>query len=222
MKLHVKLVSVALAIAMGTSLEAQTLDWGSEVFSDIVDSTGETLDNTFVFEIGAFLDGFVPDESNVGSWHANWRVFDQAAYNPDAGYFTSTVRMRDDGTSDSPYQTPGAPSFEGLGGYLWVRNADTPGEGTEWLLTRADTWVYPTALPGCCDNETAAQWSVSDLDSGDVPKWGNQGGVIGPGSYSTTGPHTLQTFTVVPEPSSVLLALCGGAVAMRRRRMRVS
>ena len=203
-------------------LAAQQLNWGSTVGaldgSTIVDSTGAALDNTFVFELGAFLDGFTPDESNVDDWITNWRVFDQAAYNSGDIYFTGTANMLDDGTSDSPDQTSGAPSFEGLQAYIWIRNSDLAEEGSEWLLTRADSWTFPTATPGCCDNQGVVEWSVSDLDSGDIPVWGNQGGYEGGGSYTTTGPYTLQTYTFVPEPSSLLLAAVSGLLVFRRRR----
>lgn len=218
MKRFFMLLTVISCLLAGSRLSAQTLNWGSEVFSDLADSNGITLDDTFVFELGAFLDGFIPDETNVDAWASNWRVFDQAAYNQSLGYFTSTVQMLDNGTSDSAYSTGGAMSFEGLSAYLWVRNSDDPVEGTEWLLTRSDAWVFPTAVPGCCDNEVPLQWSVSDLDGGDIPNWGNQGGIIGPGEYTVTGPYTLQTFTFVPEPSAAALAFVGICACFLRRK----
>ena len=209
----------ALAISCaGSLLHSQTLDWGSEVFSDLVNSEGQVLDNTFIFEIGAFTDGFTPDENNVQDWVTNWRAFDRAAYDSFFGYFTSTVQMLDDGTSASPHASSGAPSFEGLNGYLWVRNSDSPEEGTEWFLARADSWVFPNAIPGCCDNEIPFQWSVSDLELTNVPVWGSQGGTSGAGEYTTTGPHSLQTFTFVPEPSSLAMAGMAACLLLRRRR----
>lgn len=240
MKIHLALLAAAFLVATGSRARSQTLDWGSEVFSNLYDSKGQTLDNAFVFEIGAFVDGFVPETQNVSSWLANWRVFDRAAYAPGLGYFTKwstetdTLRMMDDGTSNSPYMTPGSLSFEGLNAYLWIRKGDLPEEGSEWLLTRADNWVFPTATPGCCDNETPVQWSVSDLDDNDTPVWGRQGGYTdqndpyvstGSGVFTGTGPNTypgsstLQTFTFVPEPSTlVMTAFAGCGMALRRRR----
>jgi hypothetical protein len=201
----------------------QTLDWGSPVATDIVDSQGNPITNLFVIEIGAFVDGFTPDETNVNDWFSNWRIFDAATYNPTLMYFTSVASMNDDGTSTSPHSTAGF-SFEGLDAFLWIRRGDTPVEGNEWLLTRAvssdpsATWEFPDAVPGCCDNEPNLQWSVSDLDGDDIPGWGSQGGVHGDGIYTVTGGYTLQTYTFIPEPSSLAFVALSAAMLLRRRR----
>lgn len=208
---------LAIGILLTVSARAQTINWGSEVFSDLTDSNGVTLDDLFVFEIGAFKSGFVPLESNTGEWLDHWQVFDRAAYNPEAGYFTGTTRMKDDGTAASLWMTPGALSFEGLEAFLWIRKGDEPVPGNEWLLARADNWTFPTAAPGCCDNELPVEWSVSDL-AAEVPRWGRQGGAQGPGEHSDPGAHTLQTYTFVPEPSVMVLAALAGACGVWRRR----
>lgn len=213
------LPSAAVVLLVSASpLAAQQLNWGSEIGSSLVDSTGAVLDHTFVFELGTFASGFTPAVGNVDDWAANWLVFDQASYNSGLGYFTSTVLMEDDGTSDSPFATLGAPSFEGLDAFLWIRNDDDPVEGSEWLLTRADSWVFPNAIPGCCDNGVPIEWSVSDLEIANVPVWGNQDGIEGAGAYTTTGGYTLQTYTFVPEPGSLLLTVMAGCLALRRKR----
>lgn len=205
---------------------AQQLNWGSAAFSDLVDSKGAVLDATFVFEIGAFNAGFTPTESNLSDWRSNWQVFDRAAYNGVeepiddgiSGYFTGTARMLDDGRSNSSFMTPSAPSFEGLDGYLWVRKGDHPIPGSEWLVIRSDNWVFPTAIPGCCDNDTPFDWSTSELDGGDLPKWGKQGSTAGPGEFADSNDHTLQTYTFVPEPSAALMVILASSLAMIRRR----
>lgn len=213
------LITVLLGLAAGRT-HAQTLNWGSEFASSIVDSEGVVLDNAFVFEIGAFTAGFTPQESNVSDWSANWLVFDRASYSQENGYFTSAVHYLNDGTSNSAYQSPGASSFAGMEAFLWVRNSSDPVVGTEWLLTRASNWVFPAPNqnPDCCDTEVI-EWSVSDLTGTDVPVWGNQGGVLGGGSYTVTGSYDLQTHTFVPEPSSMMMiALAGSILTLRRRR----
>jgi hypothetical protein len=208
---------------------SQTFVWGSSVGDSFADSNGQILDDSYVFQMGAFIEGFEPDESNVDTWLANWRVFDQAGYNQDMGYFThwsnetDSLRMLDDGTSNSPYLTSGASSFEGLRGYLWIRRGDQPVEGSEWLLTRAADWMFPTASPGCCNTDAPIQWSVSDLDtSGEMPKWGAYGDTMGPGSHTSGGNFTLQTYTFAPEPSAMMLVACAALTMLRRRRQSLS
>jgi hypothetical protein len=208
-----------LAALCTSELHAQTLNWGSEVFSDLVDSRGETLTDVFVFEIGAFTPGFSPAVDNIFDWYANWHVFDQANYSQANGYFTSTVEMQDNGTSNSLALAAKGMSFEGLEAFLWIRNNDSAEVGAEWLLVRSPVWIFPAPIPGCCGNEIPVEWSVSDLSPNDAPRWGNQGGYLGPGAYTVTGAFDLQTHTFVPEPSLALLLLATAAGgALRRRR----
>lgn len=197
-------------------LTAQTLDWGNDVFGDVVDSTGAALDNSFVFELGAFDAGFEPNESNVTDWIAHWNVFDRAAFNASAGYFTSSVQMLPDGTSNSAYLTEGSGSFEGLNAYLFVRNGDLPVPLTEWLLVRANAWIFPVA-DDCCPGELSAEWALSDVDDETVV-FGSVEGVTGLGEVSVPGIHDLQTHTFVPEPGSMLLAGLGLLAAISRRK----
>lgn len=222
-----KLLAILVSFVPLT-LCGQQIDWGSAIYDEIVDSEAQVLDNTFIFQLGAFEDGFTPSSGNVGDWATNWKVFDQADYNgiespvDDGiwGYFSSTVNMVAGGTSNSEDLTPGAASFEGQSAFVWIRNSDDPVEGTEWLLVRADSWVFPTVDPNCCNNTLPLEWSMSDLAVGNVPLWGSQGGTAGDGSYTTTGSYTMQTFTFVPEPSTTLLfGLVGVFAAVRRRRV---
>lgn len=225
-----KLLLSCLLIAFGLmQAQSQTLNWGSALFSDLVDSKGNTLDETYVFEIGTFDPGsdpnFVPDSSNIGEWFSRWRVFDQAnsqgvlnnSFDPGLGYFTSTVDMNPDGTSGSPYANSGTFNFSGLEAYLWVRNATGPTKTTEWALVRASSWIFPTADGDCCPGGLPTEWSLSDLD-GETPVYGSQGGIDGDGFHTVTGNYTLQTFTFVPEPSTTLLLGITALLLGRRRR----
>jgi hypothetical protein len=216
MKLTPALFVAAVFTVVASCGHAQTLNWGNEVFGDVTDSEGVTLDNTFVFELGSFVDGFVPTESNLDQWVLNWEVFDQAAYNSTLGYFTSTVYVNNDVTTSNT--SASTISFAGLDAYIWIRNDDNPVPGTEWLLTRAASWTFPSIGGDCCNTEVI-QWAVSDLELSDVPVWGRQNDVIGSGEFITTGTTGLQTFTFVPEPSSaVLTAVAAGFLVFRRRR----
>ena len=152
-----------LLLALAPNLQAQTLNWGSLAGSDFADSNGVTLDNMYVFELGAFSSGFVPDRDNLTSWRDHWNVFDRGAYNQGNGVFASSVEdgvlMTDTGLSNSGFlSNPTLSSFEGLDAFLWVRKGDPPVEGSEWLLVRASTWKFPTAVPGCCDSQGVLEW----------------------------------------------------------------
>ncbi|MDP3849169.1 MAG: PEP-CTERM sorting domain-containing protein [Luteolibacter sp.] len=216
MKIRFMLLTAILTVVSATRSQSQTLNWGNEVLDGVTDSNGVTLDDTFVFELGAFVENFTPDETNTHMWFENWRVFDQAAYNSDTGNFTSTVFIGEGVTSS--YLAPGSLSFSGLEAYIWIRKGEEPIEGSEWLLVRSEDWTFPVEGGDCCDTNVIS-WSVSQLDANDDPEWGRQGGVMGPGTYTQIGSSGLQTFTFVPEPSSALMAaLAGFGTVLRRRR----
>ena len=149
---------------------AQTINWGSPVWSNLLDSTGATLaSDSYAFELGTF-GSFVPTDSNITSWSANWKAFDQASYSPAAGYFGSSATMNPT-TGLSSNSIGGSTDFAGQSAYLFVRNT----EGTngafstsgEYLLARNASWTFPVLAsspnPGCCDNALPLEWSVSDL-----------------------------------------------------------
>jgi hypothetical protein len=203
-----KLCCLISALATAT-VHSQTLNWASLTGSEIVNSHGSPLDGAYVFQVGAFTDGFVPLASNFESWKSEWRVFDTAdySYSPEGlGYFT--------GTEDVQNVAAYSSMFAGLKAYIWIRS-ETDGE--HFLAsTSSDTWRFPLLVPGCCPNGEGPTWSISDLNSDD-PVWGGQLGNEGGGSHSVSGSFDIQTYTI-PETGSSLLALVSLALAITRRR----
>jgi len=221
MKFRQILFTTSLFALFSASVYGQTLNWGAPVGESLTDSMGNSIDDSFVFELGAFEANFDPGQNTPDSWLANWRVFDQMTYNQDFGFSTSTVYINNDVTSSNPNAS--TMSFAGLNAFIWIRKGDTPVPGSEWLLTRAGTnpnsWTFPTVGGSCCDTNVI-EWSVSDLGTNDVPEWGRQNDVVGPGVFSPPGGGSgLQTHTFVPEPGSALLLACSVmAVGLRRLR----
>lgn len=217
MKTFFALLAVAFCTAVGTRLQAQTLNWGNVVGGSITTSTGAPIDNTFIFQLGAFVDGFEPDTTNTDLWLLNWRMFDQATYDPTWGFSTEDVFINNDVTSSNP--SASTMSFAGLDAYIWIRNNDNPVEGSEWLLTRSSSWTFPIVGGDCCSTNVL-EWSVSDLETGETPEWGRTYDIVGPGVFTPPGSTSpgLQTFTFVPEPSTALLSVMAGCVLVLRRR----
>lgn len=221
------LLTLALLLLGISTARSQTLVWGSPLSPDfsskLSDSTGNPLDETFVFELGSFDNGFSPTVSNTAEWATNWKVFDAASYSegtydPVTGYVTDTADMNPSGFSNSPQSSSATFSFAGLQGYLWVKNSNSPVQGTEWALVRAGSWTFPAADPECCPSALPVKWSVSDLTN-EVPVFGGQGGIEGGGERSVLSPSSyIQTYTFVPEPSATLLLGIGALLLTRRRR----
>ncbi len=215
---------------LAVKAQSQTLNWGSEDLGIVVDSNGAEVDNTFVFELGAFFN-FTPTENNVDDWYANWQVFDFTSYNAginDRNFEGSVYVENDPNDPEANVATSNNPSasqlnFSGLEAYMWVRKGNTPTVGSEWLLVRADSWVFPTQGAACCDTGLI-EWSTTDLGSS-VPLWGRQYGVRGPGegefdsqTYDYNTSPLLQTFTFVPEPSTFVMSVVAALGLLLRRR----
>lgn len=230
MKLKTLLFLLPVSFAMILPAAALQINWGSQVDSIFRDSLGQPLDNTFQVQLGYFqnvlgsTEAFVPSQSNIGQWSTQWVTFDQAAFSPADGYFTSKVLMDENGHSS--YLTPNnlGVDFSNQTAYVWIKNSQTPGTGTEWFIGRKNAdqnsagWATPDKVDECCDTRTV-EWSVTDLNSADRPVYGRQGTMIGDGDYTTTSPsYNLQTFSVVPEPTAHLLFATGAVMLLLKRR----
>lgn len=188
---------------------------------------------------------FTPTEANVADWNSRWRVFDQATLNlglnPNTDdeltndHFASRAEVNVGGTSDSPFAArdpetnTGIYDFQNQTAYIWIRNSTNPVPGTEWFLATAPAWIFPPGIDDCCDPALDLEFSVTDLQDPNpdpevtgtpvTPVWGRQSGTTGSGVFTATSPlYTLQTFTFVPEPSTLLLTLAGSCLLLIRRR----
>ncbi len=217
--------------------DAQTLEWGVPVGIPLInsngvswydedgaawiDADGDGVHDQFVFELGAFALNFDPNESNVGEWLTHWRVFDRLIWDPTFIFSTSSPTILNNVTSGSDFASDSTFSFAGLDAYMWVRFGNEPVPGSEWFLARAGEWKFPLVAGDCCETEFI-DWSFSDLTSGDIPKWGVQNNVPGPGVSNFEAPDGfdgIQTHTFIPEPSSALLTFIAGfGLLLRRRR----
>ncbi len=220
MNLYLTLAAALVLASVVVGARAQTITWGSPLFTYLYDSNGVTWNDSINVQLGYFTPGFAPGTSNTADWDSNWKMVDQTAYNPDLGYFTSNVTLpkSDDGSD---------PVFLDQAAYLWIHNSTVAESGSEWLLTRTD-WEFIDSTVGCCDKTLADQWSTSELGEANPPVWGGQGGVGGGGTYtSTSNSYSLQTYgfetsSPIPEVSSsvVGIALMFGLVMKRRRPSR--
>lgn len=216
--MKLRLVRILLVTAAASAAaQAATINWGNLYDSVLLDSKGNALDaNSYNFELGAFNLGFSPTKENVESWLENWKMFDRSDYDAASGHFSSSVNFDQNGHSDTVGTDLGL-NFQDVEAYVWIYNGTDPGPGTEWLLARAQNWVFPALYEDCCDTRIL-EWSISDLTIGDIPYWGSQTVIRGPGEGATV-PADLQTLTFIPEPSSALLASMAalGMIFHRRR-----
>jgi hypothetical protein len=218
MKPRIIILAATLSVLSAHSSLAQTLNWGAPIAEPLVDSNGDAIDDNYVFELGAFPLDFNPSESNVGEWLSKWRVFDALTYDSIAGFTTSTVFILNGVTSSSDKRTDSG-SFANHIAYIWIRKGDDPVPGSEWFVGRAIDWTFPSQGGDCCANNTL-EWSVSDLGPNEVPEWGRQYNLTGPGEFTVSGTDGLQTHTFIPEPSVSLFTLLASSLLLRRRRSR--
>jgi len=219
------LAAVAAVVLTVAPLRAEVLfDWGSEVYSELFDSYGNRLDASYTFELGAFDPSFTPTAGNITSWAANWKVFDSTAINTTFDLFRSSAYMLDDGTSTSAFADPIGYDFRGLDAYIWGYNSKNYTQTLEWVWFRAPSWIFPASFtPG--PPLTPTDWSISQLTAGDVPLFGRQGTAVGLGYASAPGvlgQYNLQTYTlestqVIPEPSTIFIAVLLAAIAIAHR-----
>ncbi len=179
-----RLLIVLSLVLLGRSVATQVS------YSGVLGSVNETsrrqpLPGDASFELGSFIDDFVPTAANTAQWAGNWRAATRATYNPQVGFFSMQYIF-----------TVNPASFP-VGGavYLWGFT-DTTVQG-EWLLLRNDRWKWPAAndLPGTAPVE----WGVNDAGTAAVV-----------GNITNSGAFTV--FASVPQAPLPLLPYADWAV----------
>ena len=112
------LASLILTAVLIDPAHGGQVDWSSSVFSVHQRSDGAALDDSFVFELGAFADDFVPTSTNTAEWATHWRVAQRAPYNPSTQIVTGSYVI----------ETNVAPFDPASQGYLWGLSLTHPGE----------------------------------------------------------------------------------------------
>lgn len=231
MKTLRQLCFLVVVLAAGM-LSAQTtqIDWGTNIFGDEIYTSdgGEVTIDEFTVELGSFANGFVPTAENTSQWVSNWRVFDAVTevdsdtndfYLGGPGHavrFAGNASLSDAGLSLSEDASVGYNFGTDQQAYVFIRNSDDAVFGSEWLLYTSEAgvdWEFPSAASG----EKGANL---DFDLGEVDQvvFGQANGFVGGGERDFVAATGLQTFTFVPEPSTLGYLLVLLSLMMRDRR----
>jgi hypothetical protein len=125
-------------------LHAGGVTWSCAIFQTNLTSTGAPLDETWVFELGAFVTGFTPNSSNTANWTANWRPAQRSFYNTTFRSFGASFEMVNNA----------APFGTNQFGYIWAHNCSAT--NGQWMLVSAPTWKWPLAT----GVDPPQEWSV--------------------------------------------------------------
>jgi hypothetical protein len=221
------LLLVAALLAVPDARSATSISWGTGVGSTMITSTGADFDTSFKFEIGYFVNSFIPTAANTADWNNNWRTWDiayaGAGYNAGAGFVTRNSSFTGPTTSQANAYYGGGLSYNvpaGAQGYMWVYNDRDHEQGSEWaLLTNTTTdaaagnWLFPSYD----STEPDVMWRTGiEGDTGTV-------GTVVLGNYAhyegqnDPDNYDIQT-AAIPEPASGLLALLSLFMLNKRRR----
>jgi hypothetical protein len=227
---------IASLLVVSKPAQATAINWSNAVNDLLYDSTGAPLTNSFHFEIGIFTDGFVPTASNFTDWAANWSIFDAATLNTDeipglgpANFFTSTARVNQNLTSNSPLTSPGSTFPQNTQAYLWAFNSKTVSFTSEWALVTdlsttlpnaANAWRFPAPENPSLPN-IGLEWSLSDAETAIFGSVRNASSVGGGDFTVQPATFSLQTHQV-PEPGGALLIASAGLLFMLRRARFIS
>ena len=161
-------ISAAAMLLAVAARAGTTIGFGSSVGATNLTSSGELVDQSFVFQLGTFESGFVPTAANTDEWLGAWREASDIEGQPLEGntapYRTQELGepfppgMRANNFTSSVTLDHNAPPFD-LGGQLFIWGYDRralPG-AAEWILISDPSWIWPDGS----SNLPAASYSVS-------------------------------------------------------------
>lgn len=129
-------------------VQAGAVNWNSSLFQTNLTSAGGAMDDSFVFELGAFdlTDGFTPTSANTDQWAARWRPAQRNFYNPTTRLFSGSYEVASNATPFGTNQK----------GYIWGHHCS--GHNGEWILLTNTNWKWP--LVG--GTNPAVAWTVGN------------------------------------------------------------
>lgn len=138
----------ALWLLLPGALQAGAVNWNSSLFQTNLTSVGAALDDSFVFELGAFdlTGGFVPTSANTDQWAARWRPVQRNFYNPTTRLFSGSYEVT---SNASPFATNEK-------GYIWGHHCS--GQAGQSILLQSSNWKWP--LVG--GTNPAVAWTVGN------------------------------------------------------------
>jgi hypothetical protein len=171
-----------------------SVGWFSPILGTDLTSTGQPIDDSWVFELGAFTGTFIPTSANTAQWAANWVPAQRSIYSirplvpgiPTNRFAGGTYELVSNAT---PFAT-------NRFGYIWGHNCST--SNGQWILASAPTWKWPVVIPG--NPGTPLSWSMADATNLTVGQVNGAGfnmkmAAVGSAPIPTIPPNEWKSFT---------------------------
>lgn len=223
--MNAKLIKLTISLAYSLIIchyaQAGTIHWGNALGDSFYSSTGSQISTTdlssqFKFELGVFEAGFTPNGTNVNLWTSKWKKLDSASYG--VGSFAGSVTLGSGGILDGDTSEP-VSIFAGQQAYIWVYNGLSLTPGSEWSLVSNTNWILSDS-----SGQVASTQSLFLSNPGTTATFGQEqgDGTLSTGAGYASNPlnsgFQIQTYSFIPEPSTMALLFSGMGLLWRRRR----
>ncbi|MCH7227847.1 hypothetical protein [Haloferula sp. A504] len=135
------------AVLLAAVAEAETIQWSCDPSSVNRESDGAPMGAGFQFELGVFSPGFTPTMANRSQWLDHWHVAQTTNYESGNGRFGSEFRVEGNA---SPFVVDAE---------AWILGRRNDATGSEWVIFRAASWVWPLADPLAPE---PLEWNTAD------------------------------------------------------------